>query len=319
MQPTDHFYLVIVGAALAARKMARMWERLQDRPAHTEEAPLPVPGASLDLLDRSTNNIALPFIEVGKGGPTFASDDILDHLKTRSTPKNHSTKSVYGKESHKWNWPNDMNDWVESEISKDILEVIFRKLPTASLVGFIVSDSIESLILAKLQMATIYRASQDGCDSLLISDNLPLTFGLPNSIGIQQYLDGKASFEDIASFSVDGKAALITDGCQTRPIHFRLQENTYLGLLKIIKRRFKLVLGGFHCGIDNSFNATFLDEADGVFIVANEVEEHIVERWHRVLITQGITYLGWIIINSQFTSPAQSRPWQSPSDSRRVG
>ena len=299
--------------------MARIWERLQD-PLGDSGVNLSSPPISSSTLNFNLeNSFPLPFIEVGNGKPTVASDEILSYLNIRNISKDQFSRTGKGNDFHRWNWPTGLNEWTEKEIAKNIIDVICKKLPNTSLVGFVASDSIEPSTLAKIQIASTYQAGQEGIKSLLISGGLPLPIGMPKYLGIWEYLAGKASLHDITNFSNDGKAALITEGNQPDSIHFCFQENTYLGLLKSIRRRFNLVLSGFYQCFANTFATTFFAESDGVFIVANEGEDYFVDRWQKSLLHQGITYLGWIRFKSQFTSHAQSRPSQSPIDWRQAG
>jgi len=299
--------------------MARIWERLQDPPGDS------LVSSSAPSIISSTSNICfensfhLPFIEVGNGKPIVASNEILNYLNIRNNSKDHFSRTGKINDFHGWNWPTGLLEWTENEIAKIILDVICRKLSNNSLVGFVASDSIEPSTLAKMQMATTYLAAQEGLKSLLLSADFPLPIGMPKYLGIWEYLVGKASLHDIINFSIDGKAALITEGSQPDSIHFCFQENTYLGLLKSIRRRFNLVLSGFDQCITNTFATTFFAESDGIFIVANEGEDSFVDRWQKSLLHQGMTYLGWIRFKSQFTSHAQSRPSQSPFDWRQAG
>lgn len=299
--------------------MARLWERLQDPNLDSRGNHFSFPITSSTSCTHSVDTGPLSFIEVGKGKPADASDDILHFLNLKNRSQTNSEYLDKARNSRKWNWPSGLSEWTENEIASNMLDVISKKLPSSAVVGLMASDSIEHFSLAKMQIAATYRACQEGCTTLMISGDLPLPIGMPKHLGIRDYLAGKASLHDILHFSVDGKTALLTDGNHHDSGHFCLQENTYLGLLKSIRRRFNLVLSGFQQSIANSLTTTFLGESDGVFVVAHEGEDGIVERWQKALTHQGITYLGWITFKSTLISHAQSHPCQSPSDWRQAG
>ena len=300
--------------------MARLWKRLQE-PTDKPEQIVPSSAAQTSFSCLKPNEDSpMQFIEVGNGFTQEASQDIIAHLKSKKNSKPNSKHSVQPQSAKLWHWPNDLPEWPEHQVTNNILDIVARKLPNNSTFGFVASDSIIQSSLIKLMISISWRASLEGCNSALIAGDLPLPAGMPSYLGIREYLAGKASADDICSLSSDGMATLVTAGNLNGALgHYTLQENTYLGLLKAFRRRFSLVISGFYQNNMTTITSTFLSESDGIFIVAEEGEESIVEKWQKMLAHHSVTYLGWISFRSQITSPGLSLPWQSPSDRRRVG
>lgn len=305
-------------AAWAVNSMARIWQRLQQPSREMHYAPSQSTKSSATVSSDSLENKSLPFIEVGTGGTTEVSEEIANYLRTKSGPKRTPANFTRTKPTDNWNWPKNVDEWHENQIAKNILEVISKKIAMSSFIGLMASDAINPTSLSRLLITTSHHAAQD-CSTLILSGDLPLPVGMPKQPGIREYLTGSVSIQDICHPCADGKAALLTGGYLDVSGLFSFQENTYLGLLKALKRRYSLSISAFHQTTISSLSTTYLGESEGVFAVAREGEDSLVERWQKAIAHQGINYLGWIVFKSEAISPVQSNSWESPSAWRQAG